>query len=237
MNTESKVNVKRFFLIFVLTAGCIVNAAILDAIPSASGSLAEEVMVQSGDRPHIWDWRHDFLTIEAGYTSLQELNSFHSSSYNFGLSRPISGPWILRLGVRKVSTTGTPSSELLGMTPFSQAAQPSRLEFIGGIGFALMDGRGATPFSPYITDVGYALYAIADVQYNYFSSRDPEPISGMRAIYYDYVAEAGLRYQIFLPQSLGLGLEWTYSVPLRNANGDLNSWQRISGILSWSFGR
>ena len=163
-------------------------------LPSTSGTLVEEVLSRSST-PHQWDWRNDVLMIEGGYTALHEFNSFESRSYNLGLATSLGGPWIARGAFRKVVIQGTPSSEQFALTPFSQAAQPSRYEALAGAGYALIEGRSMTALSPQLTDVGHALYAVVGVQYNFFANHDPEPLPGMRAVYYDLVAEAGLRFQ------------------------------------------
>ena len=204
-------------------------------VPSPSGTLVEEVLAQTPSDPHRYDWRNDSLTLEAGYGNVAEYNSFRSEAYHVGFFTPTGGGWIFRGAARRVLTYNTDSSSKMALTPYSQSAQPSRYEFVLGMGYALLDGRSQTALSPRITDVNHALYALVGLQYNYFTSRDEEPLPAMHAVYYNVVAETGLRWQIFFPHSLGLGFEWTYSFPFSGREPDLGSWQRFSGILSWSF--
>lgn len=201
---------------------------------STSGALVEEVLSKSSE-PHAWDWRAYKLQVELGLSTIDEANAFESQSYHLGVARPLSGRWLLRGAARKVTTSGTASTQSISQTPFSQAGLPSRYEFLAGAGYTLLDGRSATALSPRISDVGHALYALLGLQYNHFTNTDTEPLPGMRALYYKVSAEAGFRLQIFLPENLGLGLEWTYSRPLTEADPDLESWQRFSGSVSWSF--
>ena len=203
---------------------------------STSGALVEEVLSTSHSESHVFDWRHYSYQIAFGYSSIQESNTFKSHSWNFEVTTPYNDVWILRGALRNVTTSETDSSQLLSQTPFSQAAQPSRYEAVAGVGYTLLDGRSSTPFSPRLTDVGHALYVLGGLQYNYFTNKDAEPVPAMRAVYYNFVAETGLRLQIFLPKNLGVGLDWTYSFPLRKPDTDLNNWQRFSGNISWSFG-
>jgi len=230
-NGGTPMKISTLLLTFVFSAG-----ALAIEMPSTSGSLVEEVLSTSNS-PHKWDWRQDLLTVEFGYSSIMEHNSFESRSYNVGVFKPLRGPWLARGSARFVRTEGTASSEMLALTPFSQAAQPSRHEFVAGAGYTLMDGRSATPLSPRLTDIGHALYGLLGLQYNHYSKKDPEPIEGMRAVYYDLALETGVRLQIYFPENLGLGLEWTYSRPLSGGDPDLRSWQRFTGSVSWSFGR
>lgn len=217
-------------LLFLLILSPHLNAATV----STSGTLVEEVLSRSED-PKAWDWRQERIQVEGGYSTIDEANSFKSDSFHLGLSRPLSRGWIIRGQVRRVSTTETASSRAISLTPFSQAAQPSRFEFLGGAGFVLLDGRSSTRLSPKITDVGHSLSLLGGLQYNYFSTDEVEPVPGMRALYYKFVAETGLRFQIYLPEHLGVGFDWTYSIPISSRDSDLDSWQRFTGSLSWSF--
>ena len=218
----------------ILFLGLLLSPILNAATISTSGTLVEEVLSRSED-PKAWDWRQERIQVEGGYSTIDEANSFKSESFHLGLSRPFGRGWILRGQVRRVLTTETASSRAVSLTPFSQAAQPSRFEFLGGAGFVLLDGRSSTRLSPKITDVGHSLMFLGGLQYNYFSTNEAEPIPGMRALYYKFVAETGLRFQIYLPEHLGLGFDWTYSLPLSSHDSDLDSWQRFTGSLSWSF--
>jgi hypothetical protein len=221
---------RHLFFILLLTVTWRAEAAEL----STSGTLVEEVISRS-ENAKAWDWRRYQIQIEAGYTTINESNSFTSKSYNIGLSRPVSRGWIARGQIRRAVISGTASSNAVSLTPFSQAAQPSRYEILGGAAYTLLDGRSSTLLSPKISDLGHALYAIGGLQYNYFTNEEPEPIPGMRALYYKFIAEAGLRFQVFLPEHLGIAFDWTYSLPVTSSDPDLNSWQRFTGSLTWSF--
>jgi hypothetical protein len=221
---------KLLLLVFVFITSLTVHAAEL----STSGTLVEEVLSRS-ENPSTWDWRHPRVQVELGFTTLDEANSFTSKSYNLGVSRPLGRGWIARGQVRRAVTSGTASSNAVSLTPFSQAAQPTRWEFLAGGAYTLMDGRSSTLLSPKITDLGHSLAVLAGLQYNYFSNTDPEPIPGMRALYYKFVGELGLRFQVYLPEHLGLAFDWTYSLPLSRPDDDLDSWQRFTGSFTWSF--
>lgn len=221
--------------LLVFGAGGIPHAARAATEGSTSGWLVEEVLSES-QNSHAFDWRRNPLLVEVGYALLQEENSFRSSAYTIGVATSFGDAWIGRVAYRKVRTQGSAASESLSQTPFSQAGQPSRNELLVGVGYALVDGRGATPLAPRITDVGSVLYALAGLQYNHFANKDSEPVPGMQAVYSPIVLEVGLREQVFLPQSFGFAVEWTISTPVKDRNPDLPNWQRFAGLLSWSFG-
>lgn len=216
----------------LLLLSCSAHAVSLNT----SGSLVEEVLA-TGPTPKTWDWRHDTLVLDLGYTVINEKNSFQSFSSSVGISRPLNESWLMRLALRQVKTEATPSSELLGLTPFSQAGLPSRKELLLGVGYTLLDGRSAAPWSPRITDLGHALYLLGGLQYHLYENKDPEPLSGMRALYPTLAAEGGFLLKIYLPQNLSLSLEWTLSQALDQDDSDLQTWTRFGGGISWSFGR
>jgi len=220
----------KYFILLLFTPYCFAIE-----LPSPSRTLVEEVVAQTPSDPHRYDWRNDSFSLELGVGAISEFNSFRSDSYQLGVMAPVGGGWIMRGTARRVNTFGTGSSSQMALTPYSQSAQPSRYEFVGGVGFALLDGRSQTVLSPRLTDVNHALYVLAGAQYNYFTSKPDEPIPAMHPVYYNWVLETGLRWQIFFPHSLGFGFEWDYSVPFSHAEPDLGSWQRFTGILSWSF--
>jgi hypothetical protein len=223
---------------FGIIAGFLVSPLPLAArkapFESTSGLLVEEILSETTD-PHRYDWRRTSLQIEGGYAFTTEANSFESGGYGVGVARSIGTSFLGRLAWRHVETKTTPSAKLLSLTPFSQAAQPSRDEFLVGVGYPILEGRSATPLSPRITDIGHALFALGAIQYNSFTlNRGTLP--GMRAVEYSWVAETGLRFQAYLPQDLGISLEWTFSVPISSWDPDLHSWQRLGGNVSWAFG-
>ena len=203
---------------------------------SSSGYLIEEVLSQTKD-PKEYDWRRIPLQVHFTFFNVLESNIFEARSYQLGLTRSLSGPWSLRGALRRTSVVESSSSRMIAQTVFSQAGQPSRYEILAGAGFTLLDGRTATALSPRTTDLGHALTAHAGLVYSKYDSKDPAPISGMRAVYNDLSIETGLRFQIFLPQSLGLGFEWAYGLPLSGRDPDLPNWQRIGGSVSWAFGQ
>lgn len=202
---------------------------------STSGALVEEVLAQAEDAK-AYDWRRMTLQLDLQASFVYEGNVFQSRSYGLGAFHSLGRGWLLHGALRRAQTLETTSSQQMALTIYSQAAQPSRFELLLGGGYMLLDGRSSTVLNPRLTDLGHALIALAGVHYNHFDNRDPAPIAGMRAIYYDLVAEVGLRFQIFLPHSLGVAFEWTYERPLRGADPELTDWQRFGGSLSWSFG-
>lgn len=229
---ERGLGVKTWLAAFcILTLGWLAEAAPL----STSGTLVEEVLSQSEDVKG-YDWRRLGLQLDFNASFVYEANIFKSQSYGLGAFHSLGGHGGLMHGaIRRTETSETVSSRQMALTIYSQAGQPSRWEFMLGAGYTLLDGRSATALSPRLTDLGHALIAMAGVHYNLFDSHDPAPLPGMRAVYYDVVAEAGLRLQIFLPHSLGAAVEWTLEAPLRGGDPELNYWQRLGGSLSWSF--
>lgn len=233
----------RTFVVALLLTVLPPTAKALDV--STSGLLVEEVLSKSSS-PREYDWRQAWFTVEAEATQINEANSFESSGYGLGLSRDLGdilsgslgSAWLARLNFRRVETRATESTRLIALTPFTQAAQPSRYEILAGVGFTLLEGRSATPLGPRMTDIEHALLLLGGLQYNIHDSTDSVDTlpPGMRAVKYRFVGETGLRFQIFLPRALGLALEWTYSFPLTDADPDLRGWQRYGGALSWSFG-
>jgi hypothetical protein len=219
----------------IVWAALVLSTQIAAATLTTSGTLVEEVLSQSKPDPHHYDWRADSLTVNFGYGNVTEYNSFKSSYFQLGMTTAISDNWIFLTDLRRVMVQGTDSSEKFGQTPFSQSAQPSRYELMAGLGVAILDGRSQTLLSPRITDLQHALYAIAGAQYNYFPSKPEEPLAGMQPAYYDWTAQAGLRWNIYLPHSFGVAFEWDYCFPLTMSQQDLGSWQRFAGLVTWSF--
>lgn len=200
-----------------------------------SGLLVEEVLAQAED-PKRYDWRRTPLQLELSYSNVYEANIFESRSFGFGVARSFGSAWIMRGAFRRTQTMETTSSRQMALTIYSQAGLPSHYEVLAGVGYTLLDGRSATALSPTATDIGHSLTALLGVQYNIFDNRDPAPISVMRALYYNWVAETGLRFQVFLPNSFGASIEWAFVVPVSGQDPELSSWQRFGGNISWSFG-
>jgi hypothetical protein len=201
---------------------------------STSGALVEEVLSQSEDAKG-YDWRRMRLQLAFDASFIYEANVFQSRSYGLSAFRSLNRGWLLRGALRRTETSETASSRQLALTIYSQAAQPSHYELLVGGGYMLLDGRSSTALNPRLTDLGHALMALAGVHYNHFDHRDPAPLPGMRAVYSDWVAEAGLRFQVYLPHSLGAAVEWTIEAPLHGGDPELPHWQRFGGSLSWSF--
>lgn len=201
----------------------------------ASGILVEEVLAQAED-PKRYDWRRMPLQIEFGYANVYEANIFESRSFGFGIARSFGRGWIMRGAFRRTQTSETTSSRQMSQTIYSQAGQPSHYGILTGAGYILFDGRSATALSPVITDLGHSLTALVGVQHSIFDKGDNARVAGMRALYYEWVLETGVRLQIYFPNSLGASIEWTYTVPVSGQDPELTSWQRFGGNLSWSFG-
>ncbi len=204
--------------------------------------LLEEPLAQSRD-PHFFDWWNNRFDIEAGINAVNESNNFKSQSYNFGLMYGLTNAVALRAVYRQIQVSGSASSDVVGQTPYAQAAQSAHSELMLGVVIPLLAGRSFTRFSPWMGDLDHVLSFIAGGHYSFyptlghpFGGPAPDPLAGQFPITYRYAGEAGLQLKVGLPHALSAFVEFEYEIPLSARNPDLPSWTTLGGGLAWSFG-
>ena len=72
----------------------------------------------------------DRWDIEIGASNVNEANNFRSQSYSLGVDVGVSDAFTLRMMYRQVDVSGTGSSDVVGETPYAQAAQSAHSELV-----------------------------------------------------------------------------------------------------------
>lgn len=205
-----------------------------------STDLVDEVIAQSKTR-RLYDWRNEKLGIEYKLFTVNERNSFDSEGYEFALSKTFERRYLGLIGLRSIQTLNTSSTEMISMTPFTQAAQPSRKEFFVNFGIPLLAGRSFTFLSPHFPDLEHVLYFKFGGHINFFENKfnltetTKITLPGQRLITYRYVFDLGLRLQFSIPYSLSLFFDYDYFNPGKQSDPDLKEWSLVGGGLAWSF--
>ncbi len=201
--------------------------------------LLEEVASEAKS-PHIYDWRNAVLELRLGYGKVIEYNDFDNSAWEFGIGIPFDG-WILDFGLRRVKVEQTSSSRLLGRTPFEQDAQVSRYELFVDGSLRLTEGRAMTALSPLIPDVEQATFVVAGIHISHPNRRwipsksdRPEPYAGQRRVNSERNFELGFKWQLYLPQALGVYFMAQRQWPL-GSTGALGHYDYLTGGALWSF--
>ena len=211
------------------------------ADPLTAQGIVDEVVSRS-ESPHAYDWRSATAELEAAVGEVNAANNFDNEVYELAAGIPLGDGSLARFGVRRAQVYATPSSNMVGRTPFRQASLVTRYEVFGGYGFGLLEGRAMTRLSPWLGDVENALFLWGGAHFSHPNqslvpkrSDDPTPLPGQAPIHAKIVVETGLRWHVYLPRSFGLAFEALYQHPLGGTD-DLKSWTYFSGGVLWSFG-
>ncbi|MGE0173758.1 MAG: hypothetical protein AB7T49_13255 [Oligoflexales bacterium] len=205
----------------------------------SSGTLVDEVVAQSEDK-HLYDWRNYETEYEFSYGYMDESNNFENEVYQLGLGMPsVSGSY-MRMGLRRVNVYPTPSSNLLGRTPFTQAAGRTRYEVYARYDMSILEGRSFTRLSPWISDLGHAMFFTAGLHYRHANKGwvpkkgdPPDRLPGQKAVDGLFGVELGFRWQIFLPEQFGIVFDAAH-VRRTFASVDLSYWTYFSGGITWA---
>ena len=100
-----------------------------------------ETSIGLASRAVLFDWRKTTLAFGVTAAQLLELNSFYSARVG-GFVRVPFGNLTAELAVTRVFTWGSDSTQKLSLTPYRQAARPSRVEFDINLAYALVEGVG-----------------------------------------------------------------------------------------------
>lgn len=205
-----------------------------------SQTLLNEVIAQS-QSPHAFDWRSERVSLEMSKVIINERNNFLSGGFAVGARKTFEGRYLGIVGFRSIKTEATASSEMLAKTPFTQAAQPSRLELFAVAGLPILAGRSFSIFSDWLPDFEHVLYIKLGGHYNFFNdalkikSQPSDILPGQRNIVYHEVLNAGLRLQMSLFHSASVFLDYDYYYPGAHYDRDLPEWLSLGGGFSWSF--
>lgn len=221
----------------VLIKICFINTAVF---ASPSLDLLGEVQA-AASTPRYFDWRQENFSVEFSRLIINERNNFESTGISFALRKTFEHRYLGLAGVRQIKLHSTKSTEMLSMTPYLQAAQPSRLELFALGGLPLMAGRSLTILSPWFPDLEHALYLKMGGHYSFYNhqikwrSEPPPSLHGQRIVVYHSVFESGLRLQVSIPYSLSFFVDYDYYYPVSGRDSDLSDWTSFGGGLSWSF--
>lgn len=207
-----------------------------------AASTINEVMSQSAS-PHTYDWREATFELEFGADYADEANNYDTDGWHLGASLPTAGGFVVRFLIRRIYVHATHSGELIGRTPFRQAAQPTRYEYALGGGWALLEGRSMSRLSPLISDLEHVLLATFGVHYTDPNSGtipkrgdDTGLLPGQSKSYSNLNLELGLRWNLYIPAGFGVFFEMQKNWPRSTGANGIKTWQTFTAGGLWSFG-
>ncbi len=98
-----------------------------------------ERTIGAASKPVKFDWRRSYAQLGSTASLLSEFNNFDSFRTGGLLRLPYSG-LLFETSLTYVRTWDTRSSRLLALTPYRQAARPSRFEIDFGVAYPLAEG-------------------------------------------------------------------------------------------------
>jgi len=98
-----------------------------------------ERMLGAASQPVRFDWRNMRVGVGVTGSSLLELNNYQSARFGLIARRPVWG-MMGEVGLTRVWTWHSFSSELLALTPYRQAGRPSRFELDVNLALPLAEG-------------------------------------------------------------------------------------------------
>jgi hypothetical protein len=210
-----------------------------DFSPLTSMALAREI-ISASESKLIYDWRRSRFEASLGYGYTDEANSFNAEALDLGLGIPLGNGLRVSGGLRRILVYGTPSTNLLGRTPYLQESTMTRLELYGGIGLSLLEGRAISILSTWIGDLEQSLFGVVQIHWaqeqenlNPFARQKPKQKLGQKPVSSPLAFELGLRMNVYTTFNYGLYLEWLHVRPL-NSGEYLVSWNQFAGGLLWS---
>ena len=132
-----------------------------------------ERLLGSACRAVRYDWRRAKFGFGAEVGQVLELNNFVSTRVGAFVRVPF-GSLLGELGVVRVFTSGTDSSDKLGLTPYRQAGRPSRFELDVNLAFPVAEGV-ATASPGFFPATELVLSGVAGLRYRYYDGE----LSGM----------------------------------------------------------
>ncbi len=198
----------------------------------SSISILKDV-IQKTTSKHQYDWRVDDYEIDLIYGYLDEQNNFENNISGIGFIFLNPNGFSYRIALARVNYWPTPSSNLVGRTPFKQRSGTNRyqLSFQGLL--SIMEGRAITRLSPTISDIEFALFGFAGISYNHYLNRTTLAIKesiarfpGQDPMTPRFTLELGLKWNLYLPNSYGLTFEPSLGIPI-NSEGRLKYWMQF----------
>lgn len=125
-----------------------------------------ERMIGSASKSVRFDWRKSRLGFGLFGSELLERNNFGSARLGAFLRRPL-GSLMGEVGLTRVFTWGTESSDLLALTPYRQSGRPSRLELDLNLGYPLAEGV-VTSVPSFLPAAELVFSASAGVRYLFY---------------------------------------------------------------------
>lgn len=136
-------------------------------------NLLIERLIGATSRPVRFDWRKTTLGVGAFTSQLSELNNFRSFRAGGVVRMPIGGV-LGELGISRVFTWDTDSSEKLAFTPYRQWGRPSRFELDVNASFPLAEGV-VTAWPAFFPATELVFSATAGVRYLLYPGAFSDP--------------------------------------------------------------
>lgn len=241
-----------FVMLFASHGLCVENASTKADRPTPTlgkewvlfdeGSIIDQVIMQS-ESAKVYDWRNAAWEIEFGVDDVNERNVFPSRGWHLGLGFPVGGGFVARGGVRRIQVSTSNAGEMIEKTPFRQVGQPTRWELYGLASYSLIEGRGSSRLSPWLSDVEniFSLELGAHFVHpskKYIPTKKGERVRvpGQTIGVSVWVADVGFRYQFFLPRGIGFFVASNWQIPFTHIAGPLGHWSSFSAGTVVSFG-
>jgi hypothetical protein len=96
-------------------------------------------MIGTASRAVRFDWRNKTFGIGLLASQILELNNFNSTQVGLFARTPLVGSLMADLALTYVHTWGSAATGQLALTPYRQAARPSRMELDINLGFPLAE--------------------------------------------------------------------------------------------------
>ncbi|HET6344561.1 MAG TPA: hypothetical protein VFH51_06490 [Myxococcota bacterium] len=125
-----------------------------------------ERMIGTVAQPVRFDWRN--VTTEVGVVAGQvlELNSFQSKRLGIEVRVPMAG-LLGHVALQRVWSSGTPSTDLLALTPYRQTGRPTRFELLLGVALPVAEGV-VTAWPSFVPATQMALSVTAELRYLFY---------------------------------------------------------------------
>ncbi|MBP6218320.1 MAG: hypothetical protein KA436_07020 [Oligoflexales bacterium] len=227
--------------LIALMSFLIISKLAADTVEDFSSQVLVPEIISSSKSPMVYDWRKSSFSLELGLVQFHEKNSFKGGDFDYALMGmiPTLEGQIFRFGIRRIEVLETPSTRLIGRTPFKQTASVSRYEVFGQWGFSLMEGRSISRIS-FLPSLETVLWGLVGAHLSQPSRTwvpklkgRSEPYPGQNAVNSTFVVELAVLWQVYLPNRIGFFVEGVYNIPIRDM-ADLSSWSYTVIGLSYS---
>lgn len=225
----------------------------LDALAESTVGLASRAVV--------FDWRKSTVGFGIVGSQLLELNNFTSARVGGFVRIPV-GNLQVEFAVTRAITWGSASTATLALTPYRQAARPTRMEFDINATYALLEGV-STPRLALIPSAELVFELNVGFRYLYyynalgtanfgqvfeaiFSPRltqrevdylEKERLPGMMVDLGRYNILVGFQLDLYFRTGIFLAPRVMVAIPLLSGatGSNLGWWWELSGMLGWQY--